>query len=230
MQQRRQIINNRNILIFTIIMIVGWGLMRASINKEQVAKRKSGYPVMELILQRWSSRAMSGELLTNSELMTIFEAARWAPSSYNNQPWRFIYAIKNSPEWNSIFNLLVPFNKLWAKNAAALVVIISANKFTHNNEPSPTHSFDTGAAWANMALQGTSMGLVMHAIEGFDYQKAREELKIPDGFTIEAMLAIGKPARKEVLPLELQEKEVRSGRRPITELIAEGSFEDKLAQ
>src|SRR3989344_6182973 len=91
--------------------------------------RKSEYKIKETILYRWSPRAMSGEKITKEELMTLFEAARWAPSSYNNQPWRFIYALRETIHWNRIFNLLQEFNQIWAKNAAALIVIISKNTF-----------------------------------------------------------------------------------------------------
>jgi nitroreductase len=112
-------------------------------------QRKSNYPISSIILNRWSPRAMTGEELSDKELMTLFEAARWAPSSYNNQPWRFIYAKRNSPNWEKFLNLLVSGNQIWAKNAAALVVVISHNNFEHNNKQARTHSFDTGAAWSS---------------------------------------------------------------------------------
>ena len=96
---------------------------------------------------------MSGEELSDGELMALFEAARWAPSSYNNQPWRFIYAKRNTESWNKLFELLVEGNKIWAKDSATLVVLISRKNFEFNEEPSITHQLDAGAAWENLALE-----------------------------------------------------------------------------
>lgn len=122
-------------------------------------KRIAEHEILDLILNRWSPRAMSGETISDKELMSLFEAARWAPSSYNNQPWRFIYAKRGTEHWNTLFNLLVDANKEWANKAAVLIVVVSANNFVYNNKPSRTHSFDTGAAWENLALQGYAQGL-----------------------------------------------------------------------
>ena len=119
-------------------------------------------------------------------LSSLFEAARWAHSSYNNQPWRFIYAKRNTKYWNNLFNLLAEPNKIWAKNAALLVVVISSKNFEYNGKFSITHQYDAGAAWENLALEATSRGLVAHGMQGFDYKKAREDLKIPDDFDVMA--------------------------------------------
>ena len=188
------------------------------------AKRKADYPVEALFVDRWSPRAMSGKEIAEEELLTLFEAARWAPSSYNNQPWRILYARRNTIYWSLFFDLLVDFNKTWAKNAAALVVFVSKRTFDHNDELSVTHSFDTGAAWENLALQATLKKLVVHGMEGFDYEKARMALQIPPDFRVEAMAAIGKPGKKEDLPAGLQEREMPSGRRPLAELVIEGPY------
>lgn len=171
-------------------------------------------------------RAMSGEEISDTELMRLFEAARCAPSSYNGQPSRFIYAKRNSEYWDKLFNLMVDFNKSWAKNAAALVVIISRKNFEHDDTPSVTHQFDAGAAWENLALQGETQGLVTHGMQGFDYDKARRDLSIPDTFDVMAMVAIGKPAPKEVLPAEVQQREQASERKPLAEIIMEGKFKE----
>ena len=192
---------------------------------EQVAKnRKSNHKINPIILNRWSPRSMSGEEITDEQLMALFEAARWAPSSYNNQPWRFIYAKRNTEHWNTIFNLMGEFNQSWTKNAAALIVIVSKNTFDHNNNPSITHSFDTGAAWENLALQAEDLELVSHGMQGFDYDKAKKDLAIPEGYSVEAMVAIGKKGRKEDLPKELQDKEMPSQRKPLNEVVMEGKF------
>ena len=167
---------------------------------------------------------MTGEMLSDEELMSVFEAGRWAPSSYNNQPWRFIYAKRDTSSWKTLFGLLVEGNQSWAQHAAALVVVVSHNTFEHNNKPPRTHSFDAGAAWENMALEATSRGLVIHGMEGFDYDKARKTLGIPYDYTIEAMVAIGKRAKKDVLPEKMQEYEYPNDRKPLKEIVMEGKF------
>lgn len=170
---------------------------------------------------------MSGERITNIELNSLFEAARWAPSSYNNQSWRFIYAKRDTNQWKTFFDLMVPMNQMWAKNAAVLLVIISKKTFDYNGEPSVTHSFDTGAAWMSLALQGSMNNLVVHGMSGFDYDKAREVLAIPVEFQVEAMAAIGKLGRKEDLSEEMQKIEMPSDRKKIAEITFEGKFGGK---
>ena len=198
-------------------VIVTPGMLRST-------TRQAAHPIEPLLLHRWSARAFSGEPVTDQELNQLFEAARWAPSSYNNQPWRFIYAKRDTPAWDSIFNLMVDFNKSWAHNAGALVVIVSADK-TEKGQPIRTHSFDTGAAWQNVGLQAASMGLVAHGMSGFDYARAREVLHVPEGYTVEAMFAIGHPGKVEDLPQQLQANEVASSNRKSVDAFAyEGSF------
>jgi len=188
--------------------------------------RKADYDISPLILNRWSPRAMSGEELNEKEFMPLFEAARWAPSSYNNQHWRFIYARRNTKYWEPFFNLLVPGNQAWAKNAALLVVVISKKTFDRNGKAARTHTFDAGAAWENLALEGSRKDLVVHGMEGFDYEKARELLKLSDEYEVEAMVAIGKPGKKEDLPEQMQAYEQPSERRPLNEIVFEGEFKD----
>lgn len=192
--------------------------------------RDSAYPIQPLILHRWSPRSMTGEGMNNQELMPLFEAARWAPSSYNNQPWIFIYAHRDTPEWKTVFGLLEPFNQSWTVNAAVLVVVISKNTFYKNGKPARTHSFDTGAAWMALALEGFSRGYVVHGMQGFDYDKAQSDLHIPDDYTVEAMVAIGKRAPKEKLSPELQKKETVSSRRPLEQILMKGKFEKRIEQ
>jgi nitroreductase len=186
--------------------------------------RISSYPIEPLIINRWSPRAMSGEPLTYQELMSLFEAARWAPSSYNNQPWRFIYARRDTPHWQKMFDLLVPFNQEWVVRAAVLILVLSHTRFSFNNMPSRTHSFDTGAALENLALQGSAMGLVVHGMEGFEYDRARAIFAIPDEYTVEALFAVGRPASIEVLSPDLQAREQPSDRKAIAEFVTEGTF------
>ncbi|MBS1988810.1 nitroreductase family protein [Candidatus Dependentiae bacterium] len=189
--------------------------------------RKSDFTVHEMFLNRWSPRAMSGESIELKELLTLFEAGRWAPSSYNGQPWRFIYALRQTSAWDKLFNVMIKFNQDWAKNASALVVVISKKTFDFNGKPARTHSFDAGSAWMSIALQGELNGLVVHGMEGFDYDRAKTELNIPDDYNVEMMFAVGKPGKKEDLPQEMQEREVPSDRKKLEELIFEGSFVSK---
>jgi nitroreductase len=111
-----------------------------------------------VFVNRWSPRGMTGEELDDEELMALFEAARWAPSSYNNQPWRFIYAKRNTKSWNSLFDLLVEGNKAWAKDSAALVVLISRKNFEYNGKSSVTHQLDAGAAWEKSSIRSMFQG------------------------------------------------------------------------
>jgi nitroreductase len=191
--------------------------------------RKSLYPISNIFINRWSSRAMSDEPVTNEQLMVLFEAARWTPSAYNEQPWRFIYTHKGTKLWNELIALMNQFNQGWAKNAAVLVVIISKNNFTRNTNPSGskqshTHTFDAGAAWMSLALQGSISGLVVHAIADFDYDKAKTVLNMPSEFKIETMVAISKPGKKENLSPELQAREVPNDRKPLNEIVFEDVF------
>jgi nitroreductase len=191
---------------------------------ESESVRKPSYPINPLILNRWSPRSMSGEALNDDEIMPLFEAARWAPSSYNNQPWRFIYAKRDTEHWDRFFNLLMEANKIWAKNAAILVVVISRKNFEFNEKPAVTHQFDAGSAWENLALEASSRDIVAHGMQGFDYKKAGIDLGIPPNFEVMAMIAIGKKGPREILPAELQEKEKLTDRRPLKEIIMEGFY------
>ena len=185
--------------------------------------RKPENDVHEVFISRWSPRAMSGEEIDEATLKTLFEAARWAPSSNNNQPWRFIYARRNTPHWESFFNLLAEGNQIWAKNAAVLIVVISKTTFD-SGKPARTHSYDAGAAWVSLALQGSLKNLVVHGMQGFDYDRAKKELQVPDDYSVEAMIAIGRHGKKEDLPDYQQEREFPSSRKSIAEIAMEGIF------
>ncbi len=191
---------------------------------QSIAKkfRKPQTDVGSLFYTRWSPRAMKGSL-TKKELLPLFEAARWMPSAFNVQPWRFVVATSKK-EKELFMSFLVDFNKQWCANAAALVVIVSKERSEYKNKPNPTHSFDTGAAWGALALEGARRGLVVHGMSGFDYAKARKALKIPKGYTVEAMCAIGRLARKSVLPKEIAEKEVPSQRKKLVEILSWGKW------
>jgi nitroreductase len=186
--------------------------------------RQADYPIDLQFLDRWSPRALSGAEIPLRDLMTLLEAARWAPSSSNLQPWRMLYARRNTPAWPAFFDLLNESNKSWVLNAGALVLFVSHRLNEKTGQPAASHSFDTGAAWAFFALQGFVRGYVVHGMLGFDLARARKELGIPDDYSIEAMVAVGSPAPRETLPPKLQEREIPSQRRKLTETVFEGKW------
>ena len=188
------------------------------------AQRTPDYPIEPIFLDRWSPRAMSGEPLDEAELMRLFEAARWAPSTYNEQEWRFLYARRDTPHWPAFFALLMEANQVWCAKAAVLMVVLSHKVFTRDGKPNPVHTFDAGASFENLALQGATMGLVVHGMAGFDRGKARATLGVPEDYDVEAMVAVGHPGDPAQLPSALQARETPSGRKPVREFIGEGPF------
>jgi nitroreductase len=186
--------------------------------------RKVDFPIEPIFVRRWSPRAMSGEVITNEEIMTLFEAARWAPSTYNEQEWRFLYARRDTPQWQTFFDLLVEFNQSWCQRAALLVVALAHKVFQQNGKENPVHLFDCGSAFENLALQGSAMGLVIHGMQGFNYEKARTELRVPDDYAVAAMFAVGRPGNPDDLPESARAREKPSERKPVRELICEGEF------
>src|SRR6185436_15139753 len=174
--------------------------------------------------RRWSPRAMTGAAVGAADLTTVFEAARWAPSTYNEQEWRFLYAHREGPHWQTFFDLLAEANRAWCQKAGVLVVVISHTVFARNGKPNRVHTFDTGAAFENLALQGCAMGLVVHGMMGFDYDKAKQALTVPDDYAVEAMVAIGHPGDPNDLPEALRKIETPSQRKPVEEISREGTF------
>jgi nitroreductase len=160
--------------------------------------------------------------------LTILEAARWAPSSYNAQPWRFVFARRGTPHWDSLLGLLNEFNRGWAENAAALVIVLSKTTFAPPGKseelPAPTHSFDAGSAWGYLALQASLSGWHAHGMAGFDKGKARSVLNVPAHFALEIAIAIGKIGDRASLPESLRAKEEPSPRLPLQALVSEGKF------
>jgi nitroreductase len=195
-----------------------------------VNSRQPDHPIDKVFTDRWSPRAFTGEEIPVETLMGFFEAARWAPSSYNSQPWRFIYARRNTPHWDVLFDLLGEFNKTWAKDAAALVVLISKSTMVPPGQsepiPSHSHSMDAGAAWENLSIQATLSGWHTHGMVGFDIERTREVLKVPSEYRVEQAFAIGKRGDKSRLSEMLQGRETPSPRKPLAETVFEGSFPD----
>lgn len=186
--------------------------------------RTADHPIELIFVKRWSPRAMTGEAVADAELNTLLEAARWAPSTYNEQEWRFLYAKRDTEHWRTFFDLLVDDNQAWCDTAGALFVIASHKVFERNGKPNPVHTFDSGAAFENFALQGAAMGLVVHGMAGFNRSKAQSDLNIPDDYEVEAMIAVGRPGDVNDLSEELKERESPSGRKPVAEISCEGPF------
>lgn len=183
--------------------------------------------VLPIIKERWSPRSFDATAIPQADLDTILSAAVRAPSAYNYQPWRFLYAHReDAADFARFLEPLVPFNQSWAKEAAVLLYILSDETMVMGDQSNPnhSHSFDAGAAWAHLALQATALGYHAHGMTGVDFAKAREVLGVPEGFRIEAAVALGRRAPAERLPEGLREREVRSDRKPLAEVAFAGRF------
>ena len=158
--------------------------------------RTATHDIEPLFLERWSPRSFSGEAMPDSELSRLFEAARWTPSSSNRQPWRFLYAKRDTPDWALFFELLNPGNQRWAGDASVLLAVVSKRnapvKDTDEMRENYSHSFDTGAACMALALQAAALGWAAHAMGGFDLDRAVAVLRIPNDYRMECMIAVGR--------------------------------------
>ena len=182
---------------------------------------KTDYPVHDLIQNRWSPRAFSDNPVSPETLRSLFEAARWAPSSSNEQPWAFIVGTKDDLETHSkILSALVEFNQGWAKHAPVLAIAVSQMEFARNKTPNRNAFYDTGAAVAHLTAEATSRGLFVHQMAGFDPHKAIEVFHIPKGWEPIAAFAIGYPGDPNALPDKLRERELAPrSRKPISEFV-----------
>ena len=154
-------------------------------------------PINETIANRWSGRAYdASKQISHEQIITLLEAARWAPSCYGDQPWRFIVWDKNTDTqaWLRAFDCLVPGNQSWMKDAPVLMLVCADSLFGHNQQPNRWAQYDTGAAAENLCLQASSMGLMAHQMGGFNAELAREKFGIPTQYTPMAMLCVGYPA------------------------------------
>lgn len=190
--------------------------------------RQADHPIDPLFLERWSPRAFDQSEMPEADLLTMFEAARWAPSAFNSQPWRFLYALRGGPDWDRFLDLLIPWNRSWAHSASAMIYFLSDSMpMTHRTgEPAPSHShsFDAGAAWACLALQATRLGYQAHGMSGVDFDRARTELRVPERYRLEAAAVVGRIGDPSILPEKLQAREVPSDRRPLGDFAFRGRF------
>jgi nitroreductase len=186
-------------------------------------ERDFQYPILNDIKKRWSSRAISKEKISKEDIITLIEASRYAPSCFNEQPWRFIIA-NDENSLKIVQGSLTPSNLIWAMNAPVLIVLISHQFFSQNNKPNFWNLFDTGTAWGYLSLQAQSMGLVSHAMGGFNKNKLRLDLQISKKYDVITIIAIGKPGDKRLLSEDLQDKEKPGNRKMIENVFNFGSF------
>jgi nitroreductase len=184
------------------------------------------YPIHDLLKRRWSPRAFSAQAIELEKLRSLFEAARWAPSSNNEQPWRFIVATKgNKVEWERLFNCLVEGNRKWAHQAPVLMLSVVSLKFEDDGSANRHAFHDTGMAVENLIIQATALGLFVHQMAGFNMETARTEFKIPDGYEPVAMIAIGYPGDPATLPDYLRERELKPRQRnSISQFVFSGNW------
>jgi nitroreductase len=178
------------------------------------------YPIHDLLRRRWSPRAFDDRLIESEKLRSLFEAARWAPSSNNGQPWRFLVATKdNKAEHDRLFNCLVEANQKWAYRAPVLLLSVAKLQF-EDGSPNRHALYDTGMAVENLALQATELGLVVHQMAGFGIDQARTDCQIPDGYEPIAMMAVGYPGDPALLSDRLRVREAQPRvRKPVTEFV-----------
>lgn len=184
------------------------------------------YPVHELIRERWSPRAWSEKSVSPEILRSLFEAARWAPSSSNEQPWAFVVGTKEDPAtFGKILGTLVEFNQNWAKHAPVLVLAVSELAFARNKNPNRNAFYDTGAAVSQLTTEATSRGLFVHQMAGFDAHKAIETFQIPPDWEPIAVFTIGYPGDPQSLPQPLRDRELAPRKRKsIAEFIMSGQW------
>lgn len=166
-------------------------------------------PLLEVIQIRRSKRAYSDQSIEPEKIQSLFEAARWAPSSSNEQPWVYIYATKDQRElWQKLFDTLDDGNKIWAQHAPLLVMSLIRKNFIRNEKPNGSARYDLGGANAFLSLQATHLGLNVHQMGGFDRLKAMKNLSVPDTHEVAVMMAIGYSGNPETLPENLKLREI----------------------
>ena len=194
----------------------------------QKPKAPVAHAIHQLIAERWSPRAFADRAIDPETVNKLLEAARWAPSAFNEQPWRFVYAHKGGKGYADLLNVINSFNQTWASTAPLLVLAIARNEYTHNNAPNAHAKYDLGAAVANLTLQAMQEGVYVHQMAGFDAELARETFGIPTRYTPVAAIAAGYLGVADDLPEKLREREYAPQQRKKIEAFAfEGGFNDE---
>lgn len=187
------------------------------------------YPLHELILRRWSPRAFADRSVEPATLVRLLEAARWAPSCYNEQPWRYIVATnENAAEFARMLGCLMEGNQVWARHAPVLMISVAKLAFTHDHKPNRHAFHDVGAASAFLAFQATALGLFVHQMGGIHADKARETYAIPEGFEAVAGIALGYLGDPSTLPDALRQRELApSSRQPLEGMVFAGQWGER---
>ncbi|BDR80930.1 nitroreductase [Clostridium tetani] len=187
-------------------------------------KREFNFDIIDEIKNRWSPRAFSNEEIKKEDLLAMLEAARYAPSCFNEQPWKFILSYELD-DLNLIRSVLVDSNRLWADKAPAFISILAKKRFDFDGRDNFWAKFDTGTAWGYLSLEGEKRGLVTHAMGGFKKELAKERLNIPEEYELIAVVAIGKLGNREELATDaLKEQEEPGSRKALEEIYMEGKF------
>lgn len=173
----------------------------------------NNYPINHLLEQRWSPRAFREKMVEKEKILSILEAARWAPSAMNEQPWRFIVGVKGDGTWDKIFDALVEWNQQWAGKAPVLILNLAKRTYTYKGRPNNTYAYDTGQAVAMMVTEAVNQGLFAHQMGGFSAEKAAELFDIPDDFQPISVTAIGHYGNVEELPIDMQKSEIEERKR-----------------
>ena len=187
--------------------------------------RHTDWNINELIFTRWSPRAYSSSKISHEKLQCILEAARWAPSCFNEQPWRFIVTTQDNRKAEFLDFLAEP-NRQWAKNAPILIALIAKSDFTHNGKPNRWSGYDAGCAWGFLALEARRQGLYAHAMGGFDRAKAKEALRVPESYEIHAIIALGEIGDVSQLNEEQREREKPSNRKALEDIVFFEEFKE----
>lgn len=170
-------------------------------------------PIHELLADRWSPRAFENRFIDNQELKSLLEAARWAPSSMNEQPWRFLYAHRGEQAFDLILETFAESNKSWAQHAAMLMLTLVKQSYTANGQPNRSAHYDLGLAVANLSIQATHLGIGVHQIGGFSSEKARQLFDVPEDYEVVTGLVLGYFGSPESLPPTLMQRELAPRRR-----------------
>ncbi|MVA80803.1 nitroreductase [Agrobacterium vitis] len=194
----------------------------------KTVSRTADHPIEDFFVNRWSPRAFTEETISEQDLLGVLEAARWAPSGLNAQPWRFIYSFRGESQFDEVITALWEGNRVWAQHAAALIVITTKTTLippgSDAEVPNPGHSFDAGTAWGYLALQAHLKGWSTHAMGGIDPVKTAEAVNMPEGYAMQVVIAIGRRASADQLPEALRGRETPSPRRPVDASAFHGTF------
>ena len=191
-----------------------------------MSSRNTDKDIENFFIDRWSPRSFDSQFeLTDAQIESLIEAARWSPSCFNEQPWRFVYSKRQDSSFESFLSLLADANQKWARNASALFFLIAQKRFSKNDKINNHNRFDSGAAWMSLAIQSHLKGLITHAMAGVNFDKVPDTLEIPeDSFEVVCAIALGRQGAKNQLPEDIQESEQPNQRKPLNDILFKERF------